>query len=219
MNFFLSNNGQTVGPYSTEQIRIFLKQGLVTTNDQVRANEWPEWITIGNVPGLAPTQPTQHAVPSSGSKLPVVPPPTLALIISEKESVGSSSVPQSFGLSSWFRGDVATVVIGLLIGIVALHFGLFSGSKANSISSVLKQNAVIQNNYNTEKNEIKITSDSDIDNLAQITKDYASQLTAIDTSGCPLTSVKLSPSMQIKLPVLQTHSPSILTLQPMERQL
>jgi TM2 domain-containing membrane protein YozV len=56
MNFFLFKNDQKMGPYSAEQIRIFLGQGLVMTTDQVWADGWTAWMPIGQVPGLAPAQ-------------------------------------------------------------------------------------------------------------------------------------------------------------------
>jgi hypothetical protein len=172
MNFYLSSNGQTLGPYSTEQIEIFLKQGLVTAEDQVWAESWPSWLPIGNVPGIAfqpDIQPQTSSPPDSEPPIP------------GKGYVSNPAVPQSSGL----LGRIAVLVIGLLICFVVLNFIKSSGSPGDAIISVLKQNAVLQNNYNTDKNRIKITSESDIDILAERTKAYASGLNAINTSGCP----------------------------------
>ena len=60
MNFYLSKNGQQLGPYSVEQIQIFLKQGLVAATDQVWAEGWPEWMPIGRVPGFAASNPADQ---------------------------------------------------------------------------------------------------------------------------------------------------------------
>jgi uncharacterized membrane protein len=80
MNFYLTKNGDKVGPYSSEQIQTFLKQGLASTTDKVWAEEWPEWMQIGNVPGLAPTEspeqtpskdenePQQKAIPEGSNR-------------------------------------------------------------------------------------------------------------------------------------------------------
>jgi hypothetical protein len=40
MKLYLSKNGQKMGPYSAEQIQLFLNQGLITTTDQVWAEGW-----------------------------------------------------------------------------------------------------------------------------------------------------------------------------------
>ena len=40
MTLYLTKDGQKLGPYSFDQIQIFLKQGLVTTSDQVWAEGW-----------------------------------------------------------------------------------------------------------------------------------------------------------------------------------
>jgi hypothetical protein len=58
MNFYLSMNGQKLGPYSVEKIQIFLKQSLVTTTNQVRADGGSSWMPIGKVPELASTCPS-----------------------------------------------------------------------------------------------------------------------------------------------------------------
>ena len=116
---------------------------------------------------------------------PVPPPaPTGPGPVSE-QSGRPPSRPQASGLPCWLRGDMAIIVIGFLIGTMAVHFGFFSNSKLNAISSVLKQNATLQNHYNNERHGINITTGSDIDHLAQITQDYASQLKTINVSGCP----------------------------------
>jgi len=67
LNFYLAKGDQKIGPYSTNQIEIFLKQGLVTATDQVWAEGWPSWIPIGNVPGLAPAQAPEQATASMGT--------------------------------------------------------------------------------------------------------------------------------------------------------
>jgi len=56
MNFYLSKNGQKLGPYSIEQIQLFIRQGLAVTTDQVWAEGWPAWKPIANVPELAPIE-------------------------------------------------------------------------------------------------------------------------------------------------------------------
>ena len=56
MEYRLLKNNQQLGPYSVEQIHIFLKQGLALTSDLVWTEGWPSWIPIDNVPGLAPSQ-------------------------------------------------------------------------------------------------------------------------------------------------------------------
>jgi len=188
MNFYLAKGDQKIGPYSTEQIEIFLKQRLVTTTDQVWADGWPSWIPIANVPGLGfqpeiqqPASPRQDSK-ASISAIPVTP--------STKFAPRSKQQPATL----LYRGIPYFIVFSFLLfcaweidffGLKTHTFGFVAESKPNAISSVLKQNAVFQNNYNTEKNGIKITSDSDIDHLAQITQDYASQLKTIDASGCP----------------------------------
>ena len=65
MNFYLANGDQKIGPYSKEQIEIFLKQGLIITTDHVWAEGWPAWMPIENVPGLAPVQPLEQTTPSA----------------------------------------------------------------------------------------------------------------------------------------------------------
>jgi uncharacterized Tic20 family protein len=72
MNFYLSKDGQKLGPYSADQIRVFLQQGLVSSTDTVWADGWPSWIAIANVPGLLGQ--TQNLPPSPGQALTSAPP-------------------------------------------------------------------------------------------------------------------------------------------------
>jgi len=80
-------------------------------------------------------------------------------------------------------------LIGFSLLFIFIIFLFWRGSNvdpsASAVGSILKQNAAFQNNYNAQKNGITISADSDLDHLAQITQDYASQLKTIDTSICP----------------------------------
>ena len=67
MNFYLTKNSQKLGPYSVEQLRIFLQQGLVTTADEVWADGWPSWMPIGNVPGLVGSLESANKPPQPSS--------------------------------------------------------------------------------------------------------------------------------------------------------
>jgi len=52
MNYYLTQNGQQLGPYSTEQIQTFICQGLALPNDLVWAEGWPSWLPLSQVPGI-----------------------------------------------------------------------------------------------------------------------------------------------------------------------
>jgi TM2 domain-containing membrane protein YozV len=105
MNFYLTKNGQKLGPYSVEQIQLFLKQGLVTTADQVWADGWASWMPIGSVPGLAPAQ-------SGGTTY--TPPPTNQVSQSGPSQV-SPQPQQSGGMYADGKNPVIACVLSLVI--------------------------------------------------------------------------------------------------------
>jgi TM2 domain-containing membrane protein YozV len=53
MNFFLSQNGQRLGPYSFEQLRMLHSQGLAQSTDLVWTDGWAEWLPLDKIPGVA----------------------------------------------------------------------------------------------------------------------------------------------------------------------
>ena len=105
MNFYLNKNSQKLGPYSVDQIQIFLKQGLVTTTDQVWCEGWPSWMAIGNVPGLAPNQSSEQ------SSNPVHHAQTQGATFSQPASKGQSSV----GRYAEGKNPVKACVLSLFI--------------------------------------------------------------------------------------------------------
>ena len=62
MNFYLSKDGQRLGPYSVQQIQIFLRQGLITVENEVWAEGWSAWAQIRNVPNLAGANSTDQQI-------------------------------------------------------------------------------------------------------------------------------------------------------------
>ena len=63
MNFYLNKNGQKLGPYTSEQVQIFIRQGVVSLDDQVWSDGWSTWKPIRSVSGFGESNPSNISVP------------------------------------------------------------------------------------------------------------------------------------------------------------
>jgi TM2 domain-containing membrane protein YozV len=154
MNFYLSKNGQQLGPYSVEQIQIFLKQGLVTTADQVWAAGWPAWMAIGSVPGLAPVQkpgsttyvpaaahqapprgPSQVSQPTDPSGLPYATDknPVVACVLS-LVIVGTGQFYNGDWVKGWIMMITCIVAAGFSLGLSWFVWAFFSAYDAYRVA-------------------------------------------------------------------------------------
>jgi len=137
MNFYLSNNDQTIGPYSIEQIQTFLRQGLVTTTDQVWTDGWSDWMPIGNVPGIG-FQPSIQCPDSSANEGPLADSP-LEVQTDEGKNVPAKNTEvssESAQLSPTVKGVLAlTATCCLVLAIcwiagASYNVGVQSGAKS-----------------------------------------------------------------------------------------
>jgi len=120
MEYRLLKNNQQLGPYSVDQIQVFLKQGLVTTDDQVWAEGWPSWMPIGNVPGLtfqSEIQQQASSPPSVGKT-----PTTETKGIFNKDELRSICKKQNLLMWSIVAGFGAGVISFLIPAVSFLAF-------------------------------------------------------------------------------------------------
>lgn len=72
MNIYLSKNGQTFGPYTSDDIQTYLRDGSIASTDLACIEGEASWTTVANLPFVAP--PAHPSLPP----LPVPLPPNVS---------------------------------------------------------------------------------------------------------------------------------------------
>ncbi|HEY0368067.1 MAG TPA: DUF4339 domain-containing protein [Chthoniobacterales bacterium] len=114
--FFINHDGETIGPYTTDEVRRRIAQGTIATDDFCWREGMADWQVIAETPPFLERKPAP--APRRLKPAPVTLPP-------RKRPVATSAAPDSQRERPF--GAIALMLIG---GILAVYCGAFYPSQA-----------------------------------------------------------------------------------------